>query len=490
MYNIDWEKYLSTERFRESNSQVGKGVDRRSAFDSDLGRVIFCYALRRMHDKTQVVPLSNGDTYLTRLTHSLQVMNVAESLASNFTRTDEFKRMYPGKSEEYSASISAILRSAALIHDIGNPPFGHFGEVTIQKYFEDINIRFPSIDHREALDFTEFDGNALGLRMVSKLQYTGTLDGLNLTYATMATYLKYPNDAGKNKDGYIGYHKHGIFKTEELLFRNIVKSCHMNRANGSVKRHPLAFLLEAADSICYGTMDIEDGYNMKLYSFDELVGFIDSYVSENSKSEMKLKYLKDSSNVNSFSIEMLLNFKREWNDGTEKDFRRIILDFRVKLITYLVNVATKTFISNLDKIDSGEYDSELLKDDELHISEALSAFTFRYIISQHSVQQIEMTGCSVIRGLLDILIEYAFNSDEKYSSKIKGVIAKSRLQEIIHESVHRNMDICNIDSDELFDFDFRKLNDYTKLRLIVDFVGSMTDKFSVEIYQKLSGIKI
>lgn len=490
MYNIDWEKYLSSDRLRGSNSQAGHGIDRRNAFDSDLGRIMFCYALRRMHDKTQVVPLSNGDTYLTRLTHSLQVMNVAESLASNYTRTEEFKRLYPGKYEEYAASISAILRSAGLIHDIGNPPFGHFGEVTIQSYFDDISVRFPCIDHREALDFTEFDGNALGLRMVSKLQYTGTLDGLNLTYATMAAYLKYPNDGGKNKNGYVGQHKHGVFKTEDVLFRNIVKSCHMNRANGSVKRHPLAFLVEAADSICYGAMDVEDGYNMKLYSFNELVDFIDGYVSKHSKSVKKQKYLKDPKDENSFSVEKLLGFKREWNDGTKKDFRRIILDFRVKLITYLVNVATSTFVSNLDKIDSGEYDSELLKNDELLISEALSEFTYRYIISRHSVQKIEMTGRSVIRGLLDILIEYAFSSDKQYTSKIKGVIAKSRLQEIIHEYAHGDNGVYNVDGDELFEFDIRKMDDYSKLRLIVDFVGSMTDKFSVELYQRLSGIKI
>lgn len=195
-------------------------------------------------------------------------------MANNYTRREEFRQLYPGKAEEYAASISSILRAAAMIHDIGNPPFGHFGEVTIQFFFSNIHEQYPSITAREALDFTQFDGNALGLRMVSKLQYTGTLDGLNLTFATLAAYMKYPNEWEADKDGYVGKHKHGVFKTEEALFQQIVDACHMQKLDGSIKRHPLSFLVEAADTICYSAMDVEDGYNMHLYNYNELIQFI------------------------------------------------------------------------------------------------------------------------------------------------------------------------------------------------------------------------
>ncbi len=494
MFKISWDKYLSDERLRPTGSKVGQSGDMRTCFDSDLGRVVFCYALRRMHDKAQVVPLSSGDTVMTRLTHSLHVMNVAESLANNYTRRDEFKHLYPGKADAYSAAISAIVRAAALIHDIGNPPFGHFGEVTIQKFFSDIHEKFPSISHREALDFTQFDGNALGLRMVSKLQYTGTLDGLNLTYSTLAAYMKYPNDGEKNKDGYVGKHKHGVFKTEEQLFQNIVRVCHMQKPDGSIKRHPLSFLVEAADTICYSAMDVEDGFNMHLYTFEELIKFINQHIVrkciENNKTNHLTPYLTDSNDINSFSVELYLKYHREWDSGEEKDDHRLILDFRVFLINHLANHSVSKFIENLDKIDSGDYDNELLEDDEFFLADALKKFTKKYFIKQNSVQQAEMTGNSVINGLLKILVGYAFNENEEYCDKIKCVIAKSRLQEIIHELDHSDMPIYNVDKAELSDYEIKSLDEYSKLRVIVDFVASMTDKYAVELYQKLSGIKI
>lgn len=132
MYAIDWEKYLRPDRKRQSGSKASVDWDSRNQFESDFGRVVFCPAIRRMHDKTQVIPLTSGDTILTRLTHSMQVMSVAESLAHYYTRPESFIKLYGDKAYGYDASISAILRTAALLHDIGNPPFGHFGEITIQ----------------------------------------------------------------------------------------------------------------------------------------------------------------------------------------------------------------------------------------------------------------------------------------------------------------------------------------------------------------------
>ena len=172
IYPIDWEKYLKPERQRASGTQASVEWDTRNQFESDFGRVIFCPAIRRMHDKTQVIPLTSGDTILTRLTHSMQVMNVAESLAHYYTRAEGFVKNYGDRAWYYDANISAILRTAALLHDIGNPPFGHFGEITIQNYFKKKLEDWHVISDRQALDFTEFDGNALGLRIVSKLQYT------------------------------------------------------------------------------------------------------------------------------------------------------------------------------------------------------------------------------------------------------------------------------------------------------------------------------
>lgn len=499
MYKIDWEKYLSSERLRkEVGSDIAEG-DCRSCFESDLRRVAFCPAIRRMHDKTQVIPLSNGDTALTRLTHSMQVMTIAEMLGASLTRRKEFKDLYgEPQATLYGDYISAILRTASLIHDIGNPPFGHFGEKSIQNYFRRYLNSRHIITDRQSLDFTEFDGNALGLRIVSRLQYTGTLDGLNLTYATLGAYLKYPNKGEGKPDGYVGYHKHGIFETEDDLFDKIVEKCHLKSEKGNIKRHPLAFLVEAADSICYGVMDIEDGYNLWWYDFDTIVGGLGKYIEEsvNDKSLLeKYSVIKKlgSEEKKVFSIEKLIGFERTWDsDGKfPKDRRRLILDFREKLIDYLVKVTVKVFVDNLEKIDDGTFDNELLDLDDFKVSKALGAFTRQYIISRRDIQQTELAGNSVITGLLDILLRYSFHEDKKYRSKINAVIAKSRLEELIHENIHTNLPY-NIfkEKDELWKFDIEKLSPYARLRVIVDFIASMTDKYSVELYQKFSGMRL
>lgn len=495
VYAIDWAYYLKPDRQRVSGTNASKGHDYRNQFESDLGRVIFCPAIRRMHDKTQVIPLTSGDTILTRLTHSMQVMNVAESLAHNYTRSKSFLNNYGDKAAEYDASISAILRTAALLHDIGNPPFGHFGEITIQNYFKKYLEDNHIITERQALDFTQFDGNALGLRIVSKLQYTGTLDGLNLSYPTLGAYLKYPNKGRADGNGYVGDHKHGIFFTEENLFNDIVECCHMKKDDGNIKRHPLSFLVEAADSICYSTMDMEDGCNLHWYSFEEMIDTLNKYIfgtvsKKENGMELMGPYLEEVEGQQKFSIEKLINLKKEWDNGSHKDKRRLLLDFRVKLIDYLVNLAVKNFEKNLEDIDKGEYPKELLKDDPLEIFGALSDFARRKIISRRDVQEVELTGHSVINGLLDILMKYAFSDDKKYRSKIKAVISKSRMEVTLHENEYNKETFKTFDEDDLWKFDIKNLDDYSKLRLIVDFVASMTDKYSVELYQKFAGMRM
>lgn len=501
LYPIDWEKYLKPERRRRSETQASIGWDSRNQFESDLGRVIFCPAIRRMHDKTQVIPLTSGDTILTRLTHSMQVMSVAESLAHYYTRSESFKETYKDKAYAYDASISAILRTAALLHDIGNPPFGHFGEITIQNYFKKYLEDHHIIQAREALDFTQFDGNALGLRIVSMLQYTGTLDGLNLTYPTLGAYLKYPHTGEADDKGYVGEHKHGIFSTEEDLFDDIVKCCNMKKEKkdmkklkNKIKRHPLSFLVEAADSICYGTMDMEDGYNIQWYSFGDMIKALNKYVYERALKRDKVDILKkfstNTDDPKSFSIEKLIDFDRFWSDGTEKDKRRLILDFRVKMIGYLTKLAISNFEKNLEDIDKGEYSNELLKDDEFQVFGALSDFSQHKIISRRDIQELELTGNSVINGLLDILMNYAFSEDKKYRRKIKAVISKSRMEVTLHENNYKNAIYKKFDEDDLWDFDIEQLDNYSKLRLIVDFVASMTDKYSVELYQKFAGMTL
>ena len=480
---MDWKQYLSEERLREE-CVIDPVKDRRNPFEVDFGKVVFCPALRRMHDKTQVIPLSSGDCILTRLTHSMHVMNIAESLACNYTRSAEFLSLYGDKDDDAfndAQNIRAILKSASLIHDIGNPPFGHFGEDTIKDYFIKFfkpggnNIEEIELDKDEKIDFTQFDGNALGLRIVSKLQYAGTLDGLNLTFGTLGAYMKYPNTGAKCGDEeYVGMHKHGVFKTERELFDKIVDKCHLKLENGIIKRHPLAFLVEAADTICYATMDVEDGLCQNWYDVFYLLKQLNIYISRKS--------------ANPRDIRNIIGFPLSDYEIQNEDPRKVRLVLREYMITYLVDLAIRNFIKNLDDIDKGEYSKELIYDDPNLVAKALQDFTRRKILSNRNVLKFEITGNSVITGLLDILIKYFFHSDKSYRSRLNSIISDSRIAVAMLEDLPKVYpDSRSIPIGETGEFDVVRLSSYTKLRMIVDFVASMTDKYSVELYQTLSG---
>lgn len=480
LYPMRWEKYLSEKRCRDEKV-LDPVKDTRNPFEVDFGKVVFCPALRRMHDKTQVIPLSSGDCVLTRLTHSMHVMNIAESLACNYTRSKNFLDLYkePVNAFEDAQRIRAILKTASLLHDIGNPPFGHFGEDTIKNYFKELfaspkGQRIANeLTDDEKLDFTQFDGNALGIRIVSKLQYAGLLDGLNLTYGTLGAYLKYPNEGPEN-EAYVGIHKHGIFKTERELFHEVVKYCDMRNGDGTIKRHPLAFLVEAADTICYGTMDVEDGLYQHWYDILSLLKELSLFISN----EMKT----------SVDVREIISFPYTDEDIKNRDQRQVCLKLREHLITYLVDLVIRNFNAHIEEIDKGIYNNELIYDDPYFVAEALKDFTRRKILSNKDVLKFEITGNSVITGLFDILINYFFHEDKHYHSRLNGIISDSRIAIAMKENMRdKYPENRAISIDEIGKFDVGCLSQYARFRMIVDYVASMTDKYSVELYQTLSG---
>lgn len=483
-YQINWSDYLSEKRWRDE-SVLDPEKDKRNPFEVDFGKVVFCPALRRMHDKTQVIPLSSGDCILTRLTHSMHVMNIAESLACNYTRSKNFQDLYEDNEKlgnDVAQQIRAILKTASLLHDIGNPPFGHFGEDTIKDYFknffksEEGKSISSDLSKEDQVDFTEFDGNALGLRIVSKLQYAGTLDGLNLTYGTLGAYLKYPNEERKEKDtrenkAYVGNHKHGIFKTERELFHKIVDNCNMRKEDRTIKRHPLAFLVEAADTICYGTMDVEDGLYQNWYTIETLLDDLNKYIRKKTKNE-------------DIDISKIIDFSY----NKKEDPRKVRLALREHLITYLVDLVINKFNDNIEGIDKGTYNDELVYDDTNCVAYALKEFTKRRILSNKNVLKFEITGNSVITGLLNILIKYFFHPDKAYHARLNGIISESRMAVAMKEDIPgKYSEKDALAFEDINEFNVNDLSQYERLRMIVDFVASMTDKYSVELYQTLSG---
>lgn len=483
MYIIDWDKYLSSERYRSQSefkdhcSKVSD-EDRRNDFESDFGRVAFSSAIRRMHDKAQVMPLTTGDSVHTRLTHSIEVMSIAYSLGISLCRDQDFIEVYgKDKAMKLERTIPMILKTAAFIHDIGNPPFGHFGETIIQNYFKEY-LKKRIVTDKQALDFTCFDGNAEGFRILTRLQYIGDLSGLNLTYATLAAYSKYPNDNKPDKS-YIGRKKHGVFTSESDIFNNMVEACYMRTEDNKIKRHPLSFLVEAADSISYSIMDIEDGLTMGWYSFDYIIESLD-------------RYLKKETDNQDYSILKVIGLDFDKKGIDKNDEKRKMCDFRVAITRYLVNLAISKFKTNLEKIDKGEYSKELIEDGDM-VSKALQDFAAKNIFPRYEIEQIELTGNSVIKGLLNILLDCAFNQDKKFRNHLKSVISKTFLKVAKREENVNDIPPTEykfFSNEEIASFDIENLSPYSKLRTIIDLISGMTDRYAVSMYQKLSGQRL
>lgn len=472
MYRIDWTKYLIEERLRNSKSNVCTqtaidNLDYRNPFESDLGRVVFCSASRRMHDKTQVFPLTNGDSVHTRLTHSIEVMTIAADLGSNLCRDKEFIKLY-GSQEAYELErkIVAILKTVAFVHDIGNPPFGHYGEKTIQKYFKnkfnDKKFNYK-IEEKQKLDFVEFDGNAEGFRILTKLQYLGDLYGLNLTCATLAAYLKYPNigkiaqDQTSEYEQNISKHKHGVFTSESDIFNAIIEKCNLRVSEDKIKRHPLAFLMEAADTICYRAMDIEDAFKLGWISLNDIKDFA-------SEKAQKM-------GLSDYDIFKKLDYTED-----PKSQKKSQVNFRVKLIAYYMKLAIGNFINNLESIDKGEYNKELIEDDVNKVDEILNDFEKQYILCRKEIEKVELTGAAVLIGIFDIV----FRLLNEKEGRLKSIISNTNISLVYNEAKDENMPINEIDLGEL--------DSYSQIRIVVDWISGMTDNYAYETFQRLSGM--
>ncbi|UJP66939.1 dNTP triphosphohydrolase [Mongoliitalea daihaiensis] len=443
-----WDKFLCSERIKKSSRKKGK--DPRNEFESDTGRITFSPAIRRMHDKTQVFPLTTDDNIHSRLTHSLEVSEIGYSLGLRLCSKKNFLRIIGKSRYQALRSIPVILRNACLVHDIGNPPFGHFGERVIATYFKDLfNDKSweDKISKEEREDFTNFDGNSQGFRVLTKLQTLNEKAGLNLTFGTLGAFLKYPNFEIPD-DTKISTSKRGVFQSEIPYFKMIVENCGLEK-EGVYFRHPLAFLMEAADTICYRIMDVEDGFNKDWYSYSEIK-----------------EYIKDVPSL----ARLLKSLDKIKGEGAEITK---MVRLRIGIIANLVEAALNEFLKNLDEISNGNYHSELLKDNLL--SQSLKKICDDHIFPKREIYQLEVTGHSAISGLLDHYIDFVFKKDKHYVRRAKGMISGGLIRSMKIDTSIEN---------------FEEFSTYNKLQIIVDFISGMTDQFALDQYQRISGQKI
>lgn len=450
---MNWEKLLNNGRFRETTRP--KGEDARNDFESDFGRIIFSSAMRRMHDKTQVFPLTSDDNIHSRLTHSMEVMAIGHSLGIRISEKKKFQDLVGKVKTDLYREIPVLLKNACLVHDIGNPPFGHFGETVIQNYFKGFfkSDNALNLTQLEQEDFTYFDGNAQGFRVLTKLQILNDKYGLNLTYATLASYTKYPNSDAIDKTK-LHRKKRGVFQTEKDRLNQIGHECGL-KIYDEIVRHPLCYLMEAADSICYLVMDIEDGFNKDWFDFDYVV-----------------KKLSDIDGIKE-ATEKIKGKLTGYGDQVT-----LMVNFRIYLIQELVKHAVDKFLDNLDNLMEGKYQKELIFDDQRGLAKRLQEFCKDEIFPKRDITSLELTGHSVLTGLLDYYINFVFHKDKQYPRRAQSLMSESVLRAaFIENGLPENSSIS-------------QLNNYYKLRVIVDFISGMTDQYALNHYQKLSGQKI
>jgi dGTPase len=337
---MNWEQLLSLKRFGDTNKRIRKEQDEtRLGFEVDYDRVIFSSEFRSLQDKTQVIPLSKTDFVHTRLTHSLEVSVVGRSLGRLVGKKLLEKHPHLQNAHGYQINdFGAIVAAAALAHDIGNPPFGHSGEKAIGEFFKSgKGIQYKNqLTEKEYQDLCDFEGNANGFKILTESR-AGREGGLRLSYATLGAFTKYPKESlPKKPTSHIADKKYGFFQSEKAGYIDIANELGLLKRSDkhlSFARHPLAFLVEAADDICYTIIDFEDGINLGLIQEE-------------------------------FALEYLINLVRDTINTKKyhqlKNTQDRVSYLRALAINTLINEAVSVFMNNEDAILKGDFDCALL----------------------------------------------------------------------------------------------------------------------------------
>lgn len=435
---MEWIQLLSNQRKGKKPQEHSKA---RSAFEQDFDRIIFSYPFRRLQDKTQVHPLPEHDFVHTRLTHSLEVSSVGRSLGKLAGETIISRHQkLAGKYSPHD--FGAIVAAASLTHDIGNPPFGHSGEDAISEYFAHGNgVAYKDlVSADEWEDLTHFEGNAQGFRILNKDRY----QGLRLTYATLAAFTKYPRQSridtiDKSRKS---QKKFGFFQSEKPFFEVLAQETGLiPLGEATWSRHPLAFLVEAADDICYNLIDLEDGCRLGLVSYENTV-------------ELFAQILKER-----FNQEKL----NQIDSVDEK-----IGTLRALAVGKLIEECNQVFIDSEKQLLEGNFDSALT--DIIPSADVLSEvvkLSIEKIYRSRLVMETEAAGFEVLPGLLDL-----------FTSAV--------MAEPIHK---KQVSIIRLLPPELqSEISSSNSSTYDKLMSCIDFVSGLTDTHAISLYRKIKGI--
>ena len=466
---MNWDKLLSPKRIRQlidGTPSNRSDVETRDEFERDYGRVVFSTPVRRLQDKAQVFPLEEHDAVRTRLTHSLEVASVARNLAEKAAERLGKARLLNDHGR-HAHSIGTIAATCGLIHDLGNPPFGHAGEMAMRDWFRKI------IDGDQAAcalrnsaqlrqDFIRFEGNAQTIRLVGKLQVLTDFHGLNLTCATLSTACKYTAASHETTDSE-EYHvrsKPGYFASENQLVSAVRKE-----TGTGPNRHPITFLVEAADDIVYAIVDLEDGLKKRLYNWEELHDELrNGMCGETAVLARIVRKSEDMVKVGPL------------DDGRDRD-EAMSVGFRTFAIAECVAGVLDAFSERAPAIMEGQYQGELTKDPAFSASSLLKACKFvgkkRVYVSDETLR-LELMGRRVIHDLMDVFWSGAKSCDPKNV----GIDFAGKAYSLISSNYRRVFE--------------KALNDgqlpesYCRLQMVADQIAGMTDSFASTLHARLT----
>lgn len=438
---INWEQLLPATRFGSSSAQT----DIRSAFQRDYDRIIFSSPFRRLQNKTQVFPLPGSVFVHNRLTHSLEVASVGRSLARNVAR--ELIRKHSNSDALVLNEIDTIVATTCLAHDLGNPPFGHSGEKAISSYFIDGEGSKLQLEFSEDQwsDLISFEGNANAFRVLTH-QFEGRRKGgFSLTYATLASLIKYPYPSSSSHEN---RKKYGIFRSEKEIFKEVMQACCINAIDEQqmiYPRHPLVYLMEAADDISYLIMDIEDAHKLAILSTEE---------TEN----LLLSVHHPEHDVDFFIYKQKIF--QEVSDINER-----IAFLRATAINKLVQSVSHVFLAHYEQIMSGLFTGTLvdkLNNWQRSALEKCREESFKRIYQHPTVVKIELTGFNVLGTLMQEFVRAVMEPQKTYNKKLLSLLPKQ--------------------------FQAQENTTYAKVQSVIDFVSGMTDLYAMQLYKDLRGI--
>ncbi len=450
-----WARWLSDQRLGSASADVSRTrYEGRSEFERDYDRIIYSSAFRRMQDKTQVFPLSPTDYTRTRLTHSLEVSTVGRSLGQMAGRFLRAEGLLPA--EVSRADLGTLVAAACIAHDLGNPPFGHAGEAAIQSWARHwLTKRRPALSEAECLDLLEFEGNAQGFRIVSRLQARERPGGLQNTLAFIGTMAKYPAASlpqGRPRDVNVtAEKKFGYFQEDKDLAESAFSTLGLRQVSAGIyRRHPLAYLMEAADDVCYGVIDIEDAFKLRLIDFETCRGLLTPLAAATP------------------------GFRDHTSDSHSSRVSRL----RAAAIHALTVACFEAFKAHLHALEAGTFEGSLIdRAPMVGAYRELIDGARRHAYNSEHVVQIACAGFRVLGGLLELFAD-------ALTAPTLSMHDRMLLHLLPLEAFSRpGRDFGSLEAAR------EALTPAEKLLTLTDYISGMTDRYALQQYQYLFGIR-